>query len=265
MTTTALWRVLAFMVGARCTAALLRRFTAFTVQKKRLNTDSKSLLSDSASSITSITDLRKEYSSQALLETDPVVQQGPFKLFENWLNEACNAKTTEPNAMCLSTVKDNRPSARYVLLKGFDERGFVWYTNYQSRKGGELVGNPYAALTFWWGELERQVRIEGQVVKVSEEESDAYFQVRPRGSQIGAWSSNQSRPIAGRSALELQEQEVAQRFTDAQQAVPRPPHWGGFRLVPDRIEFWKGRGSRLHDRLVFEKVDEAWRLGRLQP
>lgn len=277
MSNTALCKVLLFMIGAKCSAALIRRLSAAVVQRRRLAVDSTASLSTKKA----ITDLRKEYSHQALVESDPVVKQGPFKLFEHWLSEACAAKTTEPNAMCLSTCSpEGRPSARYVLLKGVDERGFVWYTNYESRKGQELQANGVAALTFWWGELERQVRIEGAVHKLTDEESSAYFSIRPPGSQMGAWSSQQSRPIADRAALEAQEAATIARFQG--QAVTKPPHWGGFRLVPDRMEFWKGRGSRLHDRLLFVRSssdgssssstqtqtqgsEEQWTLQRLQP
>ena len=210
--------------------------------------------------------LRVSYSKQGLdegsLATDPHV------MFRGWFEEACSAKVIEPNAMCLSTCADNKPSARYVLLKGHDERGFVWYTNYNSRKAAELTDNPYAALTFWWGDLERSVRIEGRVVRVSAEESDAYFQSRPRGSQLGAWTSNQSSDIQNRDALERQEREIIARF-DSAESIPRPPHWWGFRLEPSRIEFWKGRESRLHDRIVFERAEGAgeggWERKRLQP
>jgi len=236
-----------------------------------------------SSNLPVIQDLRKEYSRIGLSENDSLIKSGkPIDLFALWLQEACSANVIEPNAMCLSTCKNNRPSARFVLLKAFDDRGFVWYTNYESRKSEELSENPFGALTFWWGDLERSVRIEGRVVKVSEQESSEYFSSRPRTSQIGAWSSNQSRTIASREALELQEQEVNSRFDSKNNTpieegtslisapvVPRPPHWGGFRLVPDRIEFWKGRESRLHDRIVFLRDENnnstAWQSMRLQP
>jgi pyridoxamine 5'-phosphate oxidase len=216
----------------------------------------------------SIALFRKEYSQKGLDETDSTVSSGPIALFQQWLNDAIKSKTLEPNAMCLSTCVNNVPSARYVLLKEFNERGFVWYTNYNSRKSSELNHNPHAAITFWWGELERQVRIEGIVEKVSAEESNEYFNVRPRGSQIGAWSSNQSSTIESREALENQELNMIKKF-EQESTIPRPPHWGGWRLIPKRIEFWKGRQSRLHDRLVFERESydphAKWTMKRLQP
>lgn len=218
------------------------------------------------SSTVSMRDYRKEYSNKALEEEDPVTKQGPFALFKAWLDEACSLNVLEPNAMCLATCQNNKPSSRFVLLKEYDERGFVWYTNYNSRKASDLAANPNASLTFWWGTCERSVRIEGVVSKVSSEESDAYFNARPRGSQIGAWSSNQSHEIAGREGLDKQEKEIIERFKDVAQ-IPRPPHWGGYRLTPSRIEFWKGRESRIHDRIVFERPEGAteWTAKRLQP
>jgi len=217
-----------------------------------------------SSSAANPADLRVSYSKQGL--EDISLPSDPHSMFRLWFDEACAAKVVEPNAMCLSTCVDNKPSARFVLLKGFDERGFEWYTNYNSRKSGELSENPYAALTFWWGDLERSVRVEGRVTRVSDKESDAYFNSRPRGSQLGAWSSNQSSPIDTRIALEQQEADVVARF-GTNEVIPRPPHWGGFRLEPSRIEFWKGRESRLHDRIVFEKDEggEGWLRSRLQP
>jgi pyridoxamine 5'-phosphate oxidase len=203
-----------------------------------------------------VADLRKEYSEQPLLEDD-LKDRNPYQQFQIWFDEACNSNNfMEPNAMVLSTCKDNRPSGRVVLLKGFDDRGFVWYTNYNSRKGDELEANKHAALTFWWMNLERSVRIEGEVEKVSEKESEEYFHSRPRGSQIGAWSSNQSTEIADREALDQQANVNSKRF-EKEGLIPKPPHWGGYRLVPTRIEFWKGRASRLHDRIVYELDPEA--------
>lgn len=213
----------------------------------------------------SIASLRKEYSKKGLNEAD-ISGSEPIHLFREWFNEAMESDVLEPNAFCLSTCVDNRPSARIVLMKAFDERGFVWYTNYESRKSAEMTANPFAAATFWWGTLERSVRIEGQVEKVSDEESEEYHAVRPRSSQIGAWSSQQSKPIPDRATLEQQEAASIARF-DGVEKIMRPPHWGGWRLRPNRIEFWKGREARLHDRLVFARPDDttAWALERLQP
>ncbi len=166
--------------------------------------------------------------------------------------------------MHLATVgADGRPSGRIVLVKGIDERGFSFYTNYDSRKGIDLQTRPFASLTFFYPELERQIRVEGTIVKVSVEESDAYFQSRPRGSQIGAWVSAQSAVVENRAALERRQQELERQF--AEQPVPRPPHWGGFRVVPDRIEFWQGRPSRLHDRILYRKAENEWIIERLAP
>ena len=220
-----------------------------------------------------ISDLRKEYSKRGLIEQDLPME--PFTLFKTWFKEACDSNILEPNAMCLSTCVDNKPSARIVLLKDFDENGFVWYTNYQSRKSMELEKNPYASLTFWYGDLERSIRIEGEVQKVSIEESTKYFHSRPRGSQIGAWSSSQSQPIANREVLDAQEVATKAKFQDSE-IIPLPLHWGGFRLKPNKIEFWKGRESRMHDRILFELCDKYddnnilsnvnnWKRSRLQP
>jgi pyridoxamine 5'-phosphate oxidase len=185
-------------------------------------------------------------------------------LFRVWLDQALAAGLHEPTAMTLATcTPDGRPSARIVLLKGFDERGFSFFSNYDSRKGRELTANPRAALVFYWGELERQVRVEGTVERVGEAESDAYHATRPRGSQLGAWTSWQSEVIAGRGILERRLEEIVARFGDG--PVSRPPHWGGYRLVPDAIEFWQGRPSRLHDRLRYRLVNGAWARERLSP
>ncbi|MDO8377325.1 MAG: pyridoxamine 5'-phosphate oxidase, partial [Aquabacterium sp.] len=180
-----------------------------------------------------------------------------------WLNEAISAEVPEPNAMTVATVGSNlRPSTRVVLIKGFDARGIVWYTNYESQKGVELAGNPYAALQFHWVELERVVRIEGRVHKVDDAEADAYYATRPLDSRIGAWASPQSQVISSRAVLVAQAARYAAQFA---LSPPRPPHWGGFRLVPDRWEFWQGRKSRLHDRLCYRLADGHWLRERLAP
>jgi pyridoxamine 5'-phosphate oxidase len=208
-----------------------------------------------------IADIRKDYKVASLSESD--VAPSPFTQFDNWLKEAIAAQLPEPNAMTLATAAtDGRPSTRVVLIKGIDERGPVWFTNYQSRKGRELAGNPFAALQFHWVELERVVRIEGRVEKVSDAESDAYFNGRPLDSRIGAWASPQSETISGRTVLVARAAEYAAKFL---LKPPRPPHWGGYRLLPDRFEFWQGRPSRLHDRIVYRLADGAWRIERLAP
>jgi pyridoxamine 5'-phosphate oxidase len=211
---------------------------------------------------TSIADLRKSYERAALNESDSLAD--PRLQFEHWLNQAIEAEIPEPNAMTLATVSsDLRPSTRVVLIKGVDARGIVWYTNYNSRKGQELAGNPFAALQFHWVELERVVRIEGQVEKVSADESDAYFHSRPLDSRIGAWASPQSEPISGREVLVAAAAKYGAQFL---LNPPRPPHWGGYRLVPERWEFWQGRKSRLHDRLRYTPAaDGTWHRERLAP
>ncbi len=211
---------------------------------------------------TSIADLRKSYERDALNESDSLAD--PRLQFEHWLNQAIEAEIPEPNAMTLATVSsDLRPSTRVVLIKGVDARGIVWYTNYNSRKGQELAGNPFAALQFHWVELERVVRIEGQVEKVSADESDAYFHSRPLDSRIGAWASPQSEPISGREVLVAAAAKYGAQFL---LNPPRPPHWGGYRLVPEQWEFWQGRKSRLHDRLRYTPAaDGAWHRERLAP
>jgi pyridoxamine 5'-phosphate oxidase len=211
----------------------------------------------------SLAELRKNYSLGSLDVAD--VDHDPFRQFDKWFQQAIDAKLPEPNAMTLATVDSRgRPSARIVLIKGVDERGFVFFTNYESRKGRELSANPHASLLFHWIELERQVRIEGRVVKTEADQSDAYFASRPLGSRIGAWASNQSQVIESRSQLEVREREISLQYGDD---PPRPPHWGGYRLVPDAIEFWQGRPSRLHDRLLFTRADESgnWQIARLSP
>ncbi|RZI75732.1 MAG: pyridoxamine 5'-phosphate oxidase [Variovorax sp.] len=209
----------------------------------------------------SLAALRKSYERAELDETASAAD--PLQQFERWLSEAIDAKLPEPNAMTLATVAgDLRPSTRIVLIKGYDARGIVWFTNYQSRKGQDLAGNPFAALQFHWVELERVVRIEGQVEQVDAAESDAYFASRPLDSRIGAWASPQSEVIEGRQVLVKNAAIAAAKFM---LSPPRPPHWGGYRLVPDRWEFWQGRASRLHDRLRYRREDGAWRRERLAP
>jgi pyridoxamine 5'-phosphate oxidase len=208
-----------------------------------------------------IADLRKSYERAELSED--ASHADPLGQFEQWLNEAIAGELPEPNAMTLATVSsDLRPSTRVVLIKGYDARGIVWYTNYDSRKGRELAGNPQAALQFHWVELERVVRIEGRVEKVSAQDSDTYFHSRPLDSRIGAWASPQSEVISGRSVLVANAAKYGAQFL---LQPPRPPHWGGYRLVPDRWEFWQGRKSRLHDRLRYTLEDDSWLRERLAP
>lgn len=212
--------------------------------------------------MSNISDMRKSYERGELTETN--VSEQPVRIFEQWFNEAIAAKVPEPNAMTLATVgAHGRPSTRIVLIKSFDAQGIVWYTNYNSRKGHELAEHPYAALQFHWVELERVVRIEGRVEKVSAEESDAYFAKRPLDSRIGAWASPQSEVIPGRGILIENAAKYAAKFL---LQPPRPPHWGGYRLVPDMWEFWQGRKSRLHDRLRYRLTEENyWLMERLAP
>jgi pyridoxamine 5'-phosphate oxidase len=208
-----------------------------------------------------LAELRNEYAREVLDEGR--VDRDPLKQFEAWIQEAIRAQVPEPTAMTLATVDvRGRPSARIVLLKGADERGFVFYTNYHSRKGRELAVNPHVALTFMWKELERQVRIEGVAEKVSVEESHAYYATRPLGSRIGAWASPQSEVIADRPWLERRWEELGKEHGEA---PPCPPHWGGYRIVPAYLEFWQGRTSRLHDRIAYTRVGEDWKIARLAP
>ncbi|MEW6345353.1 MAG: pyridoxamine 5'-phosphate oxidase [Paraburkholderia sp.] len=213
--------------------------------------------------MTSLAELRKNYSLGSLDVAD--VDPNPFRQFDTWFAQAVEAKLPEPNTMTLATVDSRgRPSARIVLIKGVDERGFVFFTNYDSRKGRELADNPHASLLFYWIELERQVRIEGAVVKTSPAESDQYFHSRPLGSRIGAWASEQSQVIENRAVLEAREKQISAQYGEH---PPRPPHWGGYRLAPDAIEFWQGRPSRLHDRLLYTRAAEGgeWQIARLSP
>ncbi len=208
-----------------------------------------------------IADLRKNYEAGELDEASSAEQ--PLRQFEQWLQEALDRQVPEPNAMTLATVgAEGRPSTRIVLIKGIDARGLVWYTNYLSRKGQELAAHPWAALQFHWVELERVVRIEGRVEKVSEAESDAYYRSRPLDSRLGAWASPQSEVISSRTVLVGNAAKAA-----AQHGLnpPRPPHWGGYRLVPERWEFWQGRPSRLHDRIVYRLDQGSWLRQRLAP
>jgi pyridoxamine 5'-phosphate oxidase len=211
--------------------------------------------------IPSIADLRKDYTQAGLEQGDP----SPFKQFELWFNQALAADLLEPNAMTLATVtSEGRPDARIVLLKGFDTRGFVFYTNYRSQKGQELAANPHAALVFLWGDLERQVRVVGKVEKATDLEADTYFQSRPLGSRLGAWASTQSEVISSREVLETRMATLETEYQGRE--IPRPDHWGGFRVVPTEMEFWQGRPSRLHDRLRYRLQDNgAWVIDRLAP
>jgi len=193
------------------------------------------------------------------------VERDPIKQFKLWFDSAVAAKLPLPEAMSLATVtRDSKPTSRMVLLKSFDNDGFVFYTNYLSAKAKDMETNPNVALTFFWPQLEKQVRIEGTVAKISADESRRYFEVRPRESQIGAWASAQSEVISGRDELERRQAELEETYRD--QPVPWPKHWGGYRLNPDRIEFWKGRVGRLHDRIVYERQsDDSWSIKRLAP
>jgi pyridoxamine 5'-phosphate oxidase len=208
-------------------------------------------------------DLRLSYIKHSLDESS--VNANPLLQFTLWFNEAIESELREPNAMTLSTsTRDGKPSSRIVLLKGADESGFVFYTNYQSAKGRQLDENPFTALLFFWSELERQVRIEGRVERVSQEESYQYFSTRPVGSRLGAWASKQSSVVAGRTQLEEQFRETEHRFGDGE--IPLPEFWGGYRVIPESYEFWQGRENRLHDRIRYSKYNgTSWNIERLSP
>ncbi|MBA2441709.1 MAG: pyridoxamine 5'-phosphate oxidase, partial [Rubrobacter sp.] len=196
--------------------------------------------------------------------TEAGAAREPIEQFRRWFEEALGAGLHEPNAMTLATAtRDGRPAARVVLLKGYDERGFVFYTSYGGRKGRELSENPWAALVFYWGELERQVRVEGSVARLPEGESDAYYQSRPWGSRIGAHASHQSRPVEGRQPLEERVRQLEREYEGRE--LPRPEDWGGYRLTPEAVEFWQGRENRLHDRLLYRTAGDSWEIQRLQP
>ena len=206
--------------------------------------------------------LRQEYTSAGLDKAD--VDPDPIVQFHEWFENAVEADLHEPNAMILATAtNDGKPSARTVLLKGYDERGFVFYTNYEGRKAKEIEANPACALLFYWGELERQVRIEGRATRLSGEESDAYFASRPPGSRLGAWASEQSHPVEDRSILEERVRALQAEYEGRE--IPRPPFWGGYRIEPETIEFWQGRENRLHDRIVYHRSGRGWKIVRLQP
>ena len=212
----------------------------------------------------SIADLRQNYTRAGLSEAD--LNSDPIEQFNVWFQQALDADLLEPNAMTLATATpDGKPTARIVLLKGVSSQGFIFYTNYESQKGQQLIANPYAALVFLWDKLERQIRIEGRVAKLTAEESAEYFHSRPKASQLGAWASDQSRVIPNREVLEQKLTELQERYSD-DATIPLPDHWGGFRVIPSRIEFWQGRPSRLHDRLVYDlQADGNWQIERLSP
>ena len=209
-----------------------------------------------------IASMRQDYTIGELLESNTPSE--PWELFSSWFEIARNTKILEPNAMILSTVRqDGQPTSRVVLLKDFDQNGLVFFTNYLSQKGEQLAHNPRASILFWWEPLQRQIRVEGEVVKIDEEDSDAYFQSRPYGSRLGAWISEQSQTIVDRIALEKRQIEFEKKFEDGN--VPRPDHWGGYRLAPNKFEFWQGRSNRLHDRLFYQMKQDSWTRVRLAP
>jgi pyridoxamine 5'-phosphate oxidase len=210
---------------------------------------------------TDLADLRRDYAGKAL--TKDSVPSDPLIQFNTWLDEALNSEITDANAMTVATVDaDRRPSSRVVLLKGLDEQGFVFFTNYDSKKGSDLAANPNVSLSFFWPQLQRQVIISGTAEKISVDESAAYFRTRPVDSQIAAWASEQSSPLDSRAALDAKFQKMREKFGDN---IPLPPFWGGYRVLPERIEFWQGRASRLHDRIVYQLVDGRWIIERLSP
>lgn len=209
-----------------------------------------------------INTLRHDFAKQTLDEKE--VHSSPIAQFETWFKEAVDAKVNEPNAMTVSTAtKEGKPSARILLLRNFSEEGFVYYTNYTSRKGRELTENPYCALLFFWPELERQVRIEGRIQQQTAEESEIYFNTRPRSSKLGAWTSEQSKVIANREVLNDLYSKLSEKYPN--ENVPRPPHWGGYLLKPATVEFWQGRPSRLHDRILYTSENDSWKIERLAP
>lgn len=205
--------------------------------------------------------MRLNYERNQLTESN--VDKNPFTQFKNWFDEVLKSDIIEPNAMTIATAtKSGIPSVRVVLLKEFDQTGFTFFTNYNSRKGRELEENPFAALLFWWGIFERQVRIEGKVEKISKEESEAYFNIRPLKSRFGALASNQSEVIESRALLEERFHDLEKKWGEN---PPKPENWGGYKLIPNRFEFWQGRRDRLHDRICYEKVNDVWRIFRLSP
>lgn len=211
----------------------------------------------------SISHIRREYRYEDLLEKN--APSNPFVLFQRWFKDALKAQLMDANALAVASVsKTGKPSNRIVLLKGVDAKGFVFFTNYESRKGRELSGKPVASLLFFWPQLSRQVRVDGRVAKVSAQESDAYFKTRPRGSQLGAWASDQSRVVPSREFLKKRMNALEEQF--AGKDIPRPPYWGGFRLIPSTLEFWQGQPNRLHDRLEYQRKGKSgWRISRLAP
>lgn len=210
-----------------------------------------------------IQDLREDYRLGSLIESQ--VPESPFELFKEWFDDAQAAQVPEPNAMTIATVnRDGKPSARIVLLKGYHDKGFIFYTNYDSRKGQDIAANPFVSVVFLWKEIERQVRIEGSVIKLSEEKSTKYYHSRPKDSQIGAWASPQSSIIKDRSVLEDKYILISEQYRSIDQ-LPKPPNWGGYVIQPKMIEFWQGRSSRLHDRLRYSSVEDNWQMDRLAP